>query len=408
MRNKILSKLNSSNSKVYKNSFKLSIKSTQLAAFSSFTKALNSKLFVSNSKLVLNKQRLYHNEFLMKQFSSDASNKEKKATNKENYSISNLSRSNNSLYIKLNNGLGKNEFKLPLYSNHHDEYCEIKKGKYAEYTDDQFEFHSFFFNKQEKASELLNKINDHFNGNIIVEFCLNNNNTNNNINDIYITDLLATNFIIKINVKKELPSLSKQNKDLEIHCIPDIERVITLHLKQSNLTQKPNKKEKIETVSEINILNRLLLTNSTNIKELKVSINNLIAKYTYLEKEMSLNKEKLESLINKETTKYSILAILYFLAHLIIFYFLIYELYGWDNIEPITYLVGNVYWIVALSFFVYKKKKLDLELLFRTPFIAKSYKKFITVVNYNRTSHVNVQTQLIELKNLENIINSKI
>ncbi len=70
------------------------------------------------------------------------------------------------------------------------------------------------------------------------------------------------------------------------------------------------------------------------------------------------NKElSIEKKVEYKRKLYVIMNILYFLLHLIIFYALIYQIYGRDEIEPVSYVVGNIYWITGIVFFLTIKSK---------------------------------------------------
>ena len=92
------------------------------------------------------------------------------------------------------------------------------------------------------------------------------------------------------------------------------------------------------------------------------------------------------------------LGILFFLLNVIVFYVLIYQVYGWDTIEPITYIVGNVYWIIGLSFFVYKKKKLDFSFFFSKGFKRNFYRKNGFLLGFNEIERNFVAKEIKEIK----------
>ena len=57
------------------------------------------------------------------------------------------------------------------------------------------------------------------------------------------------------------------------------------------------------------------------------------------------------------------LGMLFAVSHFSVFYLLIYKFYAWDVIEPITYIVGNVYWVATLGFLAFKNQKLEFNML---------------------------------------------
>ena len=109
-------------------------------------------------------------------------------------------------------------------------------------------------------------------------------------------------------------------------------------------------------------------------------ISQLQKQYVLLQEEYEKIEKILENRYNSAIKRYLLLGMLFFILHTIVFYVLIYHLYGWDTIEPITYIVGNLYWIAGLSFFVLKKKKLDFSLItsegFKKTFFINKGKNF--------------------------------
>jgi hypothetical protein len=77
---------------------------------------------------------------------------------------------------------------------------------------------------------------------------------------------------------------------------------------------------------------------------------------------------------------------------------LIYELYGWDTIEPITYIVGNVYWIIGLSFYVMKKKKLDLSLFSTSAYTSEFMKNFGKRIGYSQKDKQFLFNEIAEIR----------
>src|SRR5690606_20045706 len=87
-------------------------------------------------------------------------------------------------------------------------------------------------------------------------------------------------------------------------------------------------------------------------KEVNAKLENLLEVYENLMKEYNIAEQLLNMRVKQNLRFYLNCALLFFILHAILFYFLIYQWYGWDTIEPVTYIVGNVYWIIGLGYFV--------------------------------------------------------
>jgi hypothetical protein len=109
---------------------------------------------------------------------------------------------------------------------------------------------------------------------------------------------------------------------------------------------------------------------------LKEELNKLYVIYEKLHKEYLKGEENVSNLLVKRRKQFMTLSILYFLAHLIAFYVLIYNIYAWDTIEPYTYIVGNVYWIVTLAFFIVMMKRLDMSFVYTSTFTNHFLNKY--------------------------------
>ena len=98
------------------------------------------------------------------------------------------------------------------------------------------------------------------------------------------------------------------------------------------------------------------------------------------------------------------LSILYFVLHLLVCYALIYQIYGWDTIEPITYIVGNVYWIIAIGFFIKYKRKLDVNYFISDSFTTRFYNKQFQRFSFNRKGYDYTHKYLRNLKEFRETI----
>ena len=295
---------------------------------------------------------------------------------------------NQKIYFKVNQGLQSNEFKLPLLKDPTKNFDYSLVNPNAEVENDlikeeTFDFLTVYFSENDKVKDLQSKVENSFNGKIQLDFKENENLT--------MRELLSKDFLVNINFKDQ------KYKSVDLHSIPDLNRLLGKFYIGSNF-------------SRVDEFNNLLLSNSSSLnkKDIISFLEKEISNYSDLLKKIEEREQKLENETSKKSEFYGLLGLLYFLGHLILFYVLIFQLYGWDNIEPITYLVGNCYWIFALGFFAFKKKKLDIDLLYSKGFKAMQYQIFSKKLNYSRKSHFNIYTQLSELSTLRDALNKKI
>lgn len=96
------------------------------------------------------------------------------------------------------------------------------------------------------------------------------------------------------------------------------------------------------------------------------------------------------------------LGMLFAISHFSLFYALIYKIYAWDVIEPITYVVGNVYWIITLSFLAFKNRKLEFDLLEYNSIRNIYFNQYAKVLSFNEEEKLKLQEELeaIELLRL--------
>jgi hypothetical protein len=140
-------------------------------------------------------------------------------------------------------------------------------------------------------------------------------------------------------------------------------------------------------------------------KQIEEKVEQLLKVYENIMNEFRTAEELVDKEIKKKSKYYLNLAILYFTLHAIVFYLLIYQLYGWDTIEPVTYIVGNVYWIAALGFFVYKKKKLDMNLFHPVSFQKSLLHTYSKKYGLDYTEKRFVEKEIRKLNQFKNILN---
>ena len=84
---------------------------------------------------------------------------------------------------------------------------------------------------------------------------------------------------------------------------------------------------------------------------------------------------------------------LFVLFHLLLL--LIYKIYAWDVIEPITYIVGNLYWIATLGYLVFTNRKLDFD-LFETKTIKEIYSdKIAKKFGFNKKEKLMIEKLMV-------------
>ena len=241
--------------------------------------------------------------------------------------------------VKLSENPSDNEIKIPVYDQNI----------------------SIFFNKKENLSDLIQRIKGSHEKIEKVEVFESGNKVPISDGNKNIGELLTNPFEIKVN--------NYQN----IKIFPSVNTIIEA---SSPLGNEDNTTNKVHILNNYNYFLFKSFGNKadrfTTKSEVDKKLNSLIKTYNELLKEYVKAEEIIDKRIESKTNLYINLGILFFIAHAILFYFLIYQWYGWDTIEPITYIVGNVYWIIGLLFFVAKKKKLDFSF-----FSSSSFRKNI-------------------------------
>jgi len=266
--------------------------------------------------------------------------------------------------VQFSNDINTNELKIPVYDKNY----------------------SIFYKKEDKISDFLKRI-EGVDPKIQKVECLNyKGEPVTNLNESLL-DLAKHSFVIKLN------------GHMNIKYFPSLNMIVS----KDNRTK----------FSIFNNFNSFLYNNFSNkgranipteesIKELKKEVesnlNNLLETYEKLFKHCQDAKERLDKKFKSTMNLYINLGVLFFLLNVIVFYVLIYQLYGWDTIEPITYIVGNIYWIIGLSFFVYKKKKLDFSFFFSKGFKRNFYEKNGNLLGFNEIERNFLTNEIKEIK----------
>ena len=94
------------------------------------------------------------------------------------------------------------------------------------------------------------------------------------------------------------------------------------------------------------------------------------------------------------------LGMLFAISHFSLFYALIYKFYAWDVIEPITYVVGNVYWIITLGFLAFNNRKLDFDILQYNSIRDVYFNKYAKQLNYSEEEKLKLQEEIQAIEQL--------
>ena len=150
-------------------------------------------------------------------------------------------------------------------------------------------------------------------------------------------------------------------------------------------------------------------TQKQDLQNYKNSINELLVNYSRiyekLLEELNVTYDVIEKRIEKSQKIGSLIMLFLVTAHLVVFYVLIYQMYGWDVVEPVTYIISNVYWIFGLGFYALFKNRVDISFFssnfFRSLKSSKQKKRF----SFNLEEKVFVEKHLEQLKVLRESLN---
>ena len=96
------------------------------------------------------------------------------------------------------------------------------------------------------------------------------------------------------------------------------------------------------------------------------------------------------------------------IIHLIAFYLLIYQYFGWDQIEPVTFLIANLYWIIGIAFFITFKSKLGIEFFFQKDIKNKIRTKVASKYGFSKFNQNNLNNHIDRLNKFKNCFNKNI
>jgi hypothetical protein len=269
--------------------------------------------------------------------------------------------------IKFSETLNSNEIKIPIKDN----------------------INVIYFNKDENLEAFKNKIKG--------------------IDKQYIQKLAIKPFDDKTEFTNETkvqdiikkPFEIQINSHLTIKHFPSLNLVITSIMEsQQNLNiNDPN-----NHYLYLRSLQELAGKKDISQEALKAELNKLFEIYQKLQKEYTVGEEKVEKLVLKKRYQFMTMGILYFIAHLIIFFVLIYHISAWDNIEPYTYIVGNVYWIACLAFFIVMMRRLDMSFVFSTTFTNYFLNKYRFLYGCNPVERTFFQREMTKIAKFLNSI----
>jgi len=224
-------------------------------------------------------------------------------------------------------------------------------------------------------------------------------------NKLLFKDFLRSPFFIKINkhlsltyIPGILPHIFSQNNEIikefqtknpdfisDSETIKNIIFINLFKLKQTNAGD--SKKYDVAKISFITDLNKSLGQRESFLKSL-------------YDKQVLANKVVNDKL-NFSTKMACRLGLLFAVSHFSIFYALIYHFFAWDVIEPITYLVGNVYWIIGLGFLASRNKKLEYELLYYDSIKEMYFNKYAKQFSYCEEEKLKLEEELKTIEDLK-------
>jgi len=167
--------------------------------------------------------------------------------------------------------------------------------------------------------------------------------------------------------------------------------------------------EEIKNDVMYHIMRLKIEENEENFNTKSKEMLNIIFENLEKRKEIFLKLQSdqcLSELFYNKTLKFRIslltkLSFTFALSNFVGFYLLIYKIYAWDVIEPITYIVGNLYWIATLGYLVFTNRKLDFD-LFETKTIKEIYSdKIAKKFGFNKKEKLMIENELEKIEDLK-------
>ena len=280
-------------------------------------------------------------------------------------------------FVRFSDDLDNNELKVPIYEKNH----------------------SIFLKKDLKISDFIKMVEGVDQRIQKIEF-LNHKGESVTNSEQNLLDCARNSFILKLN------------GHINIKYFPSVNMIIS---NSNQIDSETNQKEKFLISNNFNFFlfknfdHKDFSFSEKSFTEFRKKVDsdliNLLEVYENLLKQFEKSKERLDKKFDKTMKLYLNLGILFFLVHAVLFYFLIYHFYGWDTIEPTTYIVANVYWIIGLSFFIYKKKRLDFSFIYSETFKNNFYKKNGFLVGFNEVERNFVAKEINEIQTFREALN---
>jgi len=142
-----------------------------------------------------------------------------------------------------------------------------------------------------------------------------------------------------------------------------------------------------------NILNDLI----TKLENRKMFLEGLHSKQTLAE---GITNKKI-NFVNKTAMN---LGMLFAISNFSVFYVLIYKVYAWDVMEPVAYIVNNIYWIITLGFLAFFEKKLDFDLLQYNSIKDIYFQKYAKQYNFSEEEKLKLEEELKSIEELKSEI----
>jgi len=251
--------------------------------------------------------------------------------------------------------------------------------------------YSIFFSKEDKLKDVANRINLSAENVQKVEF-LSIKEESLNDQELNYQDIIKSPFTLRLNGYQTIKYFPSINMVINPH--PKFNEKVVINNHNFFLLENFRKIMKEKEISRSKIISIL----GENKKEIENKISSLLSIYEKLFEEQTQAEKLLEKRLKDRRWWFLNLGLLFFVLHAALFYYLIYELYGWDTIEPITYIVGNVYWIIGLSFYVMKKKKLDLSLFSTSAYTSEFMKNFGKRIGYSQKDKQFLFNEIAEIR----------
>lgn len=293
----------------------------------------------------------------------------------------------------LNNMRIRTKLSKKLYSQVHDKIVkfseDINNNEMKVPVDNSV--YSIFFSKEDKLKDVANRINLSAENVQKVEF-LSIKEESLNDQELDFQDIIKSPFTLRLNGYQTIKYFPSINMVINPH--PKFNEKVVINNHNFFLLENFRKIMKEKEISRSKIISIL----GENKKEIENKISSLLSIYEKLFEEQTQAEKLLEKRLKDRRWWFLNLGLLFFVLHAALFYYLIYELYGWDTIEPITYIVGNVYWIIGLSFYVMKKKKLDLSLFSTSAYTSEFMKNFGKRIGYSQKDKQFLFNEIAEIR----------